>query len=107
MLDGMQLRPSTYMGGTSSWAQSCSWTQRQLSIKERHPAFPVCTVKVVVVVGVGWGGGVSWVQGVCVPSQKEKGLKRNTPKQEWLLTLKENISFIKILNRKTSTDKDK
>lgn len=100
MLDGMQMRPSTYMGGTSSWAQSCSWTQRQLSIKERHPAFTVCTVKVVV-------GGCHGFRGVCVPSQKEKGQKRNNPKQEWLLTLKENISFIKILNRKTSRDKDK
>lgn len=47
-------------------------------------------------------------RGVCVPLKKQNGQKkRNKPKQEWLLTLKENISFIKILNRKTSTDKDK
>lgn len=45
VLDGMQLRLSTYMGGTSSWAQPCSWTQKQLSIKERHPAFTVHAVK--------------------------------------------------------------
>lgn len=63
MLDGMQLRPSTYMGGTSSRAQPCSWTQRQLSIKERHPAFTVCTVK----------GGVALE--VCVPLPKLKDKK--------------------------------
>lgn len=39
---------------------------------------------------------------VC-PCKSKKDKQRNKPKQEWLLTLKENISFIKILNRKTST----
>ena len=33
VLDGLQMRPRTYRGGTSSWAHPCSWTQRQLSIK--------------------------------------------------------------------------
>lgn len=61
VLDGMQLRPSTYMGGTSSRAQACSWTQRQLSIKEGQPAFTLWTVRV----GVGWGG-------KSVPLQKQK-----------------------------------
>lgn len=79
MLDGMQLRPSTYMGGTSSWAQPCSWTQRQLSIKERHPAFTVCT---------GWGG-----SGECLSPQKQKGPKKEQPKTRMAAHIKGKYFF--------------
>lgn len=74
MLDGLQMRPRTYRGGTSSWAHPCSWTQKQLSIKVTDPVWIVHSVR-----------------GFCVHLVLYEQQMNENPLQ---LRLKENISFI-------------
>lgn len=50
------------------------------------------------------GGGLRFVCMACKNKKdKKSNIKNKTKQQQWLLKLKENISFIKIPNKKTST----
>lgn len=52
------------------------------------------------------GAGLGWMHALAKTKSTKMEQKSKT-KQQWWLKLKENISFIKIPNKKTSTDKDK